>query len=101
MARAIEHADWRDAQLSPRLRALGELAEKLSFDPHRVTAGDWKKLQEHGLDDEGCFEVAHIVGIFNHLTRLADGLGLRLDPQTLAAAEGGSRLERAAAPPAG
>ena len=34
-----------------------------------------------------------MVGIFNHLTRLADGLGLEVDPQT-AAAVGGERLQR-------
>jgi hypothetical protein len=38
--------------------------------------------------------VAHIVGIFNHLTRLADGFGLQVDPATLAAASGGAPLRR-------
>ena len=38
-----------------------------------------------GFDDRGCLEVAHVVGIFNYLTRLADGFGLRLDAQTEAA----------------
>jgi len=70
------------------------MAEKLSFDPHAVTSQDWERLKQHGLDDEGCFEVAHVVGIFNHLTRLADGFGLRLDPRTLAAASGGPALRR-------
>jgi hypothetical protein len=51
-------------------------------------------LREVGLDDEGCLEVAHVVGVFNHLTRLADGFGLRLDPATLAAASGGPPLRR-------
>ena len=37
---------------------------------------DWTELRRVGLDDEGCLEVAHIVGVFNSLTRLADGLGL-------------------------
>jgi hypothetical protein len=47
-----------------------------------------------GLDDEGCLELAHIVGVFNHLTRLADGLGIALDEQTAAAAAGGPKLRR-------
>ncbi|HWG74095.1 MAG TPA: hypothetical protein VG184_08575 [Acidimicrobiales bacterium] len=38
--------------------------------------------------------MAHIVGIFNHLTRLADGFGLQVDPATLAAASGGPTLRR-------
>ena len=38
---------------------------------------DWQPLRDLGLGDEGCLEVAHIVGVFNHLTRLADGFGFR------------------------
>ncbi len=68
--------------------------EKLSADPRLVGAEDWGSLHEVGLDDEGCLEVAHIVGVFNHLTRLADGFGLRVDPATLAAASGGPPLRR-------
>ena len=70
------------------------MAEKLSSDPHTVGPEDWESLREMGLDDEGCLEVAHVVGVFNHLTRLADGFGLRVDPRTLAAAAGGPRLTR-------
>jgi hypothetical protein len=35
-----------------------------------------------------------VVGIFNHLTRLADGFGISVDERTLQAARGGPRLER-------
>jgi alkylhydroperoxidase family enzyme len=80
--------------LSPRRRALCAVAEKLSADPLTVGPDDWASLREVGLDDEGCLELAHIVGIFNHLTRLADGFGLRVDPATLAAASGGPPLRR-------
>jgi hypothetical protein len=76
------------------MRALGEIAEKLSLDPLTVGPADWTSLKTVGLDGEGCLEVAHIVGIFNHLTRLADGFGLRVDPATLAAADGGPPLRR-------
>ena len=48
---------------------------------------DWLPLRDLGFGDEGILEVAHIVGIFNYLTRLADGLGLQLDPGTIEAAE--------------
>ena len=39
-------------------------------------------------------EVAHIVGIFNYLTRLADGFGLQLDAGTSEASESGLALRR-------
>jgi alkylhydroperoxidase family enzyme len=71
------------------------VAEQLSLDPHQVGPADWDKLRAHGFDDEACLELAHVVGIFNHLTRLADGFGLQLDPATLTASEGGAPLRRA------
>jgi hypothetical protein len=61
-----------------------------------MAPGDWEPLRELGFDDQACLEVAHVVGIFNHLTRLADGFGLQIDPQTLAAAESGVALSRPA-----
>ena len=51
-------------------------------------------MRELGFSDEDCIEVAHVVGIFNHLTRLADGFGIPVDPRTLAAARGGEPLQR-------
>jgi hypothetical protein len=53
---------------------------------------DWQPLRDLGFDDEACLEVAHVVGIFNYLTRLADGLGLQLDPGTEKAAQTGEAL---------
>ena len=55
---------------------------------------DWQPLRDLGFDDRACLEVAHIVGIFNYLTRLADGLGLQLDQGTLDAARSGVALKR-------
>lgn len=77
------------------MQALGTVAEKLSFDPTTIGPADWNLLRSVGLDDEGCLEFAHVVGIFNHLTRLADGFGIKVEPQTLAAASGGPPLRRA------
>jgi hypothetical protein len=56
---------------------------------------DWQPLHDLGFDDRARLEVAHIVGIFNYLTRLADGFGLQLDAGTRAAAESGVPLKRA------
>lgn len=95
LARAIRDGRWREApSLTPRQRALGTLAEKLSASPTRMVERDWQPLRDLGFDDRACLEVAHTVGIFNYLTRLADGLGLRLDPETRAAAASGVALQR-------
>jgi alkylhydroperoxidase family enzyme len=92
---AIKEKRWRDLpDLSPRARALCTVAEKLSATPTRMVDEDWTPLRELGFNDQGCLEVAHIVGIFTYLTRLADGFGLALDEQTQRAAETGVALTR-------
>jgi uncharacterized peroxidase-related enzyme len=93
---AIKASRWRELDLSERDRALCAVAEKLSATPTRMVPEDWQPLRDLGFDDEAVLEVAHIVGIFNHLTRLADGLGLRLDPQTEEASRTGQALRRGA-----
>jgi alkylhydroperoxidase family enzyme len=94
---AIKRRAWQDLPgLSPKQRALCAVAQKLSGDPTRMTEKDWQPLRELGFDDEACLEVGHIVGIFNHLTRLADGFGLQLDAGTQQASRSGVALQRTA-----
>jgi len=69
------------------------VAEKLSAAPTRMTEEDWQPLRELGFDEQALLEVGHIVGVFNYLTRMADGFGLRLDPQTERASETGEALQ--------
>lgn len=98
---AIRERRWRELEtLTPRERALCEVAERMSARPTSMTEADWQPLRDLGLTDETILEVAHVVGIFNHLTRLADGLGLELDPQTEEAARTGMPLVRVAPAPA-
>ncbi len=93
---AIKEKRWRDVEgLSDRERALCVVAEKLSATPTRMTEGDWQPLRDLGFDDTALLEVAHIVGLFNYLTRLADGFGLQLDAGTVQAGETGEGLRRA------
>ena len=97
MAAAIHAGRWGELDLPPRTLALCEIAYKLSLDPTEITREDWDRLRDLGFSDDDCLEVAHIVGVFNHLTRLADGFGIAVDPRTLAAAQGGAPLQRPAA----
>ena len=95
MSEAIKHREWRSLHdLMPRQRALCDIAEKLSATPTRMTEEDWQPLRQLGFDDRACLEVGHIVGIFNYLTRLADGFGLQLDAQTIEAGQTGIPLRR-------
>lgn len=80
--------------MPPRDRALCEVAEKLSAEPTKMVSSDWQPLRDLGFDDQSLLEVAHVVGIFNYLTRLADGFGLHPDAGTLAAGRTGTPLQR-------
>jgi alkylhydroperoxidase family enzyme len=55
---------------------------------------DWAPLRALGFDDQACMEVAHVIAMFNYLTRMADGLGLQLDPATEEASRTGVPLLR-------
>ena len=57
-----------------------------------MVRGDWQPLRDQGFSDAALLEVAHIVGVFNHLTRLADGMGLELDSATADAVKSGQVL---------
>jgi hypothetical protein len=82
--------------LSVRERSLCEVAEKLSAAPTRMTPADWQPLRDLGFDDLALLDVAYIVGVFNYLTRLADGFGLQLDRQVEEASKSQTRLRRIA-----
>lgn len=77
------------------------MAEKLSETPTRMVEADWQPLRDLGFDDVALLEVGHIVGIFNYLTRLADGFGLQLDRRTIEASETGIALRHPAEQTAG
>lgn len=67
----------------------------MSAAPTKMVVEDWRPLRELGFDDKACLEVGHIVGIFNYLTRLADGFGLMLDAGTQEASQSGVALQPA------
>lgn len=94
---AIKQKRWREVpNLSTRDRVLCAVAEKLSVTPTKMVEEDWQPLRDLGFNDQACLEVAHVVGIFNYLTRLADGFGLQLDAATKKASESEVALKRPA-----
>ena len=66
----------------------------MSATPTRMVPEDWEPLRSLGFGDRDCLEVGHIVGIFNYLTRIADGFGLQLDAETTQASKSGEALSR-------
>ena len=76
---AIE-ADPATAPLTDRERALVDYAIKLTTSPDAMTEGDVEALREAGLEDAGILDVCQIVAYYNYVNRLADGLGVTLEP---------------------
>jgi uncharacterized peroxidase-related enzyme len=73
--------NWRKAALASRHQALCNWAAKLTLTPAKCTRADVDTLRAQGWTDQQVASAAQIVGFFNHLNRLADGLGIDLEPE--------------------
>ena len=62
-------------------RAIADFAVKLTLTPSAMTAEDVAALRRHGLDDAAIHHVVQVAAIFNYYDRLADGLGIDLEPE--------------------
>jgi uncharacterized peroxidase-related enzyme len=69
--------DWRKAPLSPRLRAVLEVAVRLAVEPAAVTAEDLDGLAAHGLTQDDVWDVGAIVSLFALSNRLAHWAAIR------------------------
>ena len=71
--------DYRNAELEPELRALGDYAHKLTLSPNAMTSGDVEALRDVGFSDEQILAANLVASYFNFINRLADGLGVDLE----------------------
>ncbi|MCH8274395.1 MAG: peroxidase [Armatimonadetes bacterium] len=55
-------------------------AEKLTLRPAECGAGDVERLRNAGWSDRAISDMAQVVGYFNYINRIADGLGVDLEP---------------------
>ena len=75
---AIER-DYREAQLSPRERAMLDYAVKLTVTPSEMGQADVQQLREVGLSDVAILDVCQVSAYYNYVNRLAEGLGVELE----------------------
>ena len=78
-ADAFVHAvvrDWRSAPLSPADSALCAFAEKLTHRQQTMCREDLGALREQGFDDRAIHDATQVIGYFNCMTRIAEGLGV-------------------------
>lgn len=73
-------ADPATAPLTDRERAIVDYAIKLTTSPDAMTEADVSALREAGLPDAAILDACQIVAYYNYVNRLADGLGVELEP---------------------
>jgi uncharacterized peroxidase-related enzyme len=72
--------DWRSAPLEPRRRTMLDYVEKLTCSPSAVTRADVEALRKVGFGDRDVLEIAEVTAYFAYVNRIADGLGVELEP---------------------
>ena len=97
MWNAVE-ANWRNAPIDERLRAMLGFIEKLTLRPEELTREDADAVRAAGVSDEAMVDAIHVAALFNMIVRLADAFGWdvpewdRLLQRAPAMLEGGYRL---------
>ena len=74
-------ADFESAGLDPRRRAILDYAAKLTRTPASMVEADVEALRSAGLSDTDVLHVAEVVGYYAYVNRIADGLGVELEPE--------------------
>jgi uncharacterized peroxidase-related enzyme len=74
-------ADHRGAMLAPPDRAMLDYAVKLTREPATILAGDIQDLRREGFTDRAIHDICAITGYYAFVNRMADGLGVELEPR--------------------
>ena len=72
--------DWRAAELSPPERAMIRYVEKLTLQPGDLVESDVVALRDAGFEDAAILDINQVAGYYAYVNRLADGLGVELEP---------------------
>ena len=57
-----------------------DYAVKLTLAPWSVGEGDVERLREVGFEEAAILDICQVASYFNFVNRLADGLGVELEP---------------------
>jgi len=73
--------NWRDVPLSEADRAMLAYVELLALTPSKATADHVTTLRQVGFRDEEIFEIVMVTAYYSLRCRMADGLGVEVDPR--------------------
>ncbi len=54
--------------------------EKLTLEPQRMERADVEALRAAGFDDTDILDIAQVCAYYNYVNRMAQGLGVELEP---------------------
>ena len=69
--------NYREANLTPRQRAMLDYAWKVTTTPAEVGESDREALYAAGLTDEEIFDLTDVIAYFNYTNRMTHGLGMQ------------------------
>jgi uncharacterized peroxidase-related enzyme len=73
-------SDWRAAALDDTSRAMLAYVEKLTLRPWEMIEEDVLALRAAGFSDAAILDINQVTGYYAFVNRLADGLGVDLEP---------------------
>ncbi len=73
-------ADYRRVDLEAADRAMLDYAAKLTREPWSMERADVDGLRAAGFSDAAILDINQITGYYAYANRLADGLGIELEP---------------------
>ena len=69
--------NWREAEVSPRQKAMLAFAVKVAGDSRSVSEADFEALRAHGFDDEAIWDIGAIAAFFALSNRMANLTAMR------------------------
>lgn len=66
--------------LEPQDQALMRYVIKLTLSPREMARADLKALRQAGFSDRDAHDIVNVVACFSYMNRLADGLGVVVEP---------------------
>ncbi len=79
----LAKSDWTEIGLPPNEAALCAYADKLTRTPGACGHADVDALRAAGWDDTAIHDATQVISYFNYINRIADGLGVDLEPEML------------------
>ena len=73
--------DYRKAPLAVSDRQMLDFAAKLARTPEAMNRTDTDVLRAAGFGDDAIGDIVQVVSLFSYYNRVADGLGIDLEPE--------------------